>query len=242
MKRSLLVVACLTALMAASGGAAEAAATDPFTSGSQGYDAASGQCNTNPPAAQFAILNVTGGRPFSVNSCVGSEAAVAPASVSLYFNTGYSGAYGRNVSSACNTSATAHAYTGKVAQAYAIGCSEAGYAVAESGGIAGASWWLDVELANSWSSSGRSLNVATIQGAVDEVHAGSSAPVGIYSTVHAWQTITGGAAVKNVDASWVVARDGYACSGPAFASAPVWLVQNGTVTSGGVRFDSDTAC
>jgi hypothetical protein len=235
---ALSVAAVLAASVATAG-----AGSDPFVSGSTGYDAAASQCGSTPPTAQFAVLNVTGGRPFSANSCLAAEVAAAgSASVSFYFNTGYSGAYGRRVTSDCSSSASAHGFAGKAAQAYAIGCSEARYALGRASGYAPSSWWLDVELANSWSSSSTDLNVATIQGALDAMHAATPAPVGVYSTAWSWQTITGGSSLNGVDASWVVAGNGYRCGGTAFSQSPVWLVQGGIVASGGVQYDSDTAC
>jgi hypothetical protein len=218
------------------------AATDPYTHGWIGYDEGSGQCGATPPPANFAIVNATGGRPFSANSCLASEVSAAGTDqVSFYFNTGYAGAYGRDVTAACSSAASSKGYSGKLAQAYAIGCSEAGYAISRST-VPGAAWWLDVETANSWSSSNKAYNVATIQGAVDEAHTlTGGGPVGVYSSSSAWQTITGGGTVTSVDGSWVLSGQ-YACGGTAFGGSQIWIVQTGTTTVNGVAFDTDTAC
>ena len=224
------------------GSATLALAAGPYVSGWTGYDEASGQCGATPPTANFAILNATGGRPFSANSCLASEVSAAGTDqVSFYFNTGYSGAYGRDVTAACSSAASSKGYSGKLAQAYAIGCNEAGYAISRAT-VPGAAWWLDVETANSWSSSNTAYNVATIQGGIDEAHTLTrGGAVGVYSSSSAWQVITGGRAVSSFDGSWVLTGQ-YACGGTAFGGSQVWIVQTGTTTVNGVAFDTDTVC
>jgi len=217
------------------------AAVDPYSSGWTGFDESAGQCGSAPPAANFAIINATGGRPFSASSCLGSEVSAAGlAQMSFYFNTGYSGAYGRDVTAACSSAASSKGYSGRPAQAYAIGCSEASYAVSLAP-VPGAAWWLDVETANSWSTANLAYNVAAIQGAVDEAHTLTNGAVGVYSTSSAWQAITGGGTVTSIDGSWVVFGQ-YACAGTAFGGSPVWIVQSGTTSVNGVVFDADAAC
>ena len=240
MRRLAVVAASIVAALV--GSATLAAAAGPYVSGWTGYDEASGQCGATPPTADFAILNATGGRPFSANSCLASEVSAAGTDqVSFYFNTGYSGAYGRDVTAACSSAASSKGYSGKLAQAYAIGCNEAGYAISRAT-VPGAAWWLDVETANSWSSSNTAYNVATIQGGIDEAHTLTrGGPVGVYSSSSAWQVITGGRAVSSFDGSWVLAGQ-YACGGTAFGGSQVWIVQTGTTTVNGVAFDTDTVC
>ncbi len=237
-----LVVVAVSIAAAVIGSATLAqAAVDPYSSGWMGFDESAGQCGSTPPTANFAIIDATGGRPFSANSCLGSEVSAAGlAQLSFYFNTGYSGAYGRDVTAACNSAASSKGYSGRLAQAYAIGCSEASYAVSLAP-VPGAAWWLDVETANSWSSANLAYNVAVIQGAVDEAHTLTNGAVGIYSTSSAWQAITGGGTVTSVDGSWVVSGQ-YACAGTAFGGSPVWIVQSGMTTVNGVVFDADAAC
>jgi hypothetical protein len=240
MRRLAVVAGSIVAALV--GSATLALAAGPYTSGWTGYDEASGQCGAIPPSANFAIVNATGGRPFSANSCLTSEVSAAGTDqVSFYFNTGYAGAYGRDVTSACSSAASSKGYSGKLAQAYAIGCSEAGYAISPAT-VSAAAWWLDVETANSWSSSNKAYNVATIQGAIDEAHTlTGSGPVGVYSSSSAWQTITGGGTVTSADGSWVLSGQ-YACAGTAFGGSQVWIVQTGTTTVNGVAFDTDIAC
>lgn len=241
-----LVAACVSVIALLAGTVGAAAATfvpgqDPYASGSAGYDAASGQCNAAPPAnTTFAILNVTSGRPFRASSCLGSLISEAGSrQLSLYFNTGYSGAYGRDIASDCS-SATGGLSGKALQQAYQIGCSEASFAAAHAGGVVPAMWWLDVETGNSWSSSSTSYNAATIQGAIDKVHA-LGFDAGIYSTPGSWNTIVGSSTVATVDASWVWGGYGFNCPGTAFG-APIWVLQGSQTTVNGVTFDTDIAC
>jgi hypothetical protein len=215
------------------------AATDPYPTGLTGYDVSYPQCGGTAATGSFGIVGVNGGRPFTNNSCLGAEYAAAPKSTapSLYINTGYATAYRSNITAGCSALSGSVSGTSKQIQAWAIGCSEAetslSYATAQ-GATSAAAWWLDVETANSWSSSNLSLNRYAIQGAVTHL-AQSGLPVGIYSTASMWSRITGGKFTPtNVAADWEAA--GGSCSAP-FTSSPVWLVQS--TTSG---FDSDLAC
>src|SRR5216683_1820451 len=104
------------------------------------------------------IVGVNGVLPFTNNSCLGAEYAAAPKSTapSLYINTGYAGAYRNNITAGCSALSGSVSGTSRQVQAWAIGCSEAetsmSYATAQ-GATSVAAWWLDVETANSWSSS-----------------------------------------------------------------------------------------
>lgn len=203
------------------------ASTDPYTAGSTGYDVSYPQCpGATAPAGAFAVLGVNHGRPFTANSCLGTEYGVAPRSPlpSLYINTAYSGAYRKNITSGCSSGPN---------QAWQIGCSEAEYSLGQAAGLGASMWWLDVETGNSWSTSSLTQNQQAIQGAVDRLNQ-TGLPVGVYSTASMWKTITGGSFTPNgLAADWVAAGS---CSTP-FTSSPVWLTQ---ATSGGV--DHDTAC
>ena len=100
-----------------------------------------------PPGGEnytFAIVGVGGGRSFTSNSCAGTEVAAATGdsnitNVALYFNTDYSGGYGRNINSACANDAIGYPYSvfngirgvhalSAAQKAWEIGCSEALYA------------------------------------------------------------------------------------------------------------------
>ncbi len=215
------------------------AATDPYPTGLTGYDVSYPQCGGTAAAGSFGIVGVNGGRPFTNNSCLGAEYAAAPKSTapSLYINTGYATAYRSSITAGCSALSGSVSGTSRQVQAWGIGCSEAdtslSYATAQ-GATSVAAWWLDVETANSWSSSNLSLNRYAIQGAATRL-AQSGLPVGIYSTASMWSRITGGKFTPtSVVADWEAA--GGSCSAP-FTSSPVWLVQS---TASGV--DSDFAC
>ncbi len=212
------------------------AAIDPYTPTSTGYDTSYLQCGSPAPSGSaFGIVGVNAGRPFSSNSCLAAEYAAAPQSPapSLYINTGYSGAYRKNITAACSASSGSINGTSGQRQAWAIGCSEAETSLNHAGPVAVSAWWLDVETANSWSSSNLTLNQYTIQGGVSRLLQ-ASPNVGVYSTASMWTTITGGSFTPSgLAADWVA---GGTCSTP-FTGSPVWLTQS---TAGG--FDSDTAC
>lgn len=213
--------------------------SDPYV-GATGYDVSYPNCSATP-TGQFGIVGVNRGRPFTLNSCFGREysAAFKTTSASAYINTGYSGAYRKNITPAC-VSAVPTNLTGSYAQAWEIGCSEAAYSVANDGGVAPAVWWLDVESGNSWSTSNLVLNQDAIQGAVSHL-AALNPNVGVYSDAAYWRAITGGSSwtPSGLVADWVAAGGcPTATSNTAFTSSPVWLAQNGT--SGGV--DSDLGC
>jgi hypothetical protein len=239
--KTTLVALSIVTVIASAASSVAAATTDPYTSGTSGYDVSYPQCpGSVSPGGAFGIVGVNGGRPFTHNSCLGTEYGAAPKSPapSLYINTGYSGAYRKSVTSNCSNLASGVVGTSQEQQAWAIGCSEAetslAYASAQ-GAASVAMWWLDVETGNSWSSSSPALNQNTIQGAVSRL-AQAGLPVGVYSTSSMWTTITGGNFTPTGQAAdWVASGS---CSTP-FTKSPggVWLVQS---VVGGV--DTDHAC
>jgi hypothetical protein len=236
-------LACLGLMAILASPMSALAATDPYMSGQTGYDVSYPQCGGATPAGTFGIIGVNGGRPFSNNGCVGAEYAATPkaqVAASLYLNTGYSGAYGRNITSACSTSSKSVGGNRAQKKAWAIGCSEAATSLsyaAQQGATNVAVWWLDVETGNSWSSSDLSLNRYAIQGVTTRLS--QAGPAGVYSTAAMWTRITGGTfSPAGIAADWVVSAAGGSCTAPFTSPAdPVWLLQS--TTSG---FDSDFAC
>jgi hypothetical protein len=227
-----------------------AAATDPYAGA--GYDYSYLQCGVAAPAAQsFGIVGVNAGYPFTYyNSCLGSEYgdAAQTGSVSLYVNTGYDPSYtsidGRHTTQDCANASSSIVATPDQQAAWAVGCSEAerdvSYATSQ-GAAAPIAWWLDVETANSWSTTDLSLNRYTLQGLITELGALASAPIGVYSTSSQWSAITGGYQPP-VSATWVATgmhsakRAMTDCTSASFTGAPIWLVQYvGTI-------DHDLAC
>ncbi|MDQ6721418.1 MAG: hypothetical protein M3003_11580 [Candidatus Dormibacteraeota bacterium] len=220
--------------------AAASAGFDPYVTGSIGYDYSYPQCGATAPTAAFGIVGVNAGYPFTYyNSCLSAEFAAAQhtGNAAVYINTGYDPTYtaidGRHTTLACANSSQTIAGTKAQQAAWAVGCSEAqrdgAYASSQSV-AAPTAWWLDVEIANSWSSSDLSLNRYTIQGIVATLRVATAVPIGIYSTGNQWKVITGGYQAL-VDANWVATgqstlrRAKKYCGSTGFTGAKVWLVQ-----------------
>ena len=213
---------------------------NPYVQGTQGYDYSYPQCGTAAPAARFGIVGVNGGYPFTYyNTCLATEFAAArkTGNGAVYINTGYDPSYtaidGRHTTQDCANTSQSIAGTQAQKAAWAVGCSEAqrdlSYASAQSVASQTA-WWLDVEIANSWSSSDLSLNRYAIQGIVATLRLATAVPIGIYSTSYQWNEITAGYQAP-VDANWVATgqsslkRAKRYCSSTGFTGAKVWLVQ-----------------
>ena len=232
-----------------------------------GYDVSYPQGKFTPPSgASFAIIGVTHGRPFTTNQYAGYQWSHAgTTSTSLYFNTGYALAYAKSDTANCKTDSSVYIPTGTsghtlsaLQAAWAIGCSEADYAVSNQPGIP-AMWWADVETGNSWSND-TALNQATITGMVTELgqnSANSGIQVGIYSTPSMWASITGSNfVVSGVSGDWWAGlstcpstttgsftTNGFTLTGNSSAPyAPVLVAQNGTTTSGTTTYDTDLGC
>ncbi len=237
------------------------------SSSPSGYDISYPQCGGDYPAhALFGIVGVNGGLANDANSCFPSELSWAQATpgqtspaqpaVSLYINTadpgpgvadwprtGTGGTYG----SCDGTWSTACAYV------YGQALAENSYGLVDPSVAAGAPWWLDIETANSWATSGTpsytQLNIAAIQGFVAGLKgSGATNPVGIYSTASQWQAITGLTASTTASGfgssppNWIAGarsltaaqRD---CASTGFTGATPTLAQ---YPSGG--FDADLRC
>jgi hypothetical protein len=240
------------AVVVALNASASAAGFDPYASGTIGYDYSYPQCGTAAPRASFGVVGVNGGYPFTYyNSCLAAEyaAAARTGNVAVYVNTGYDPTYtvidSRHTTQACSDSSKGVTGTQPQQAAWAVGCSEAQRDVAYYAGAQSATspkaWWLDVEVANSWSTSDLTLNRYAIQGLVATLRQATSVPVGVYSTASMWTEITGGYKAL-VDANWVATgqstakRAKQSCSQVGFTGAKVWLVQYVAT------YDHDLAC
>ena len=227
---------------------AGASTTSLYSSGSTGYDVGYPNCSDTPPGG-FAIVGLGGGRPFTTSSCLTSEwstartftATPAPA---LYFNTGYAGAYARDITSACTTYAgPSLSALGKHDQstyqtAWEIGCSEVAYAagVAAANGEAPSMWWADIETGNSWSTN-QAVNQYTVDGLSYGMQHTGAGVGGVYSYPASWDKIVG----VGYQATPPFAGDwgpNLTCGSNGFDGSAVWVVQNGT--KGGV--DTDLGC
>jgi hypothetical protein len=212
---------------------APVAASGPFYArGAIGYDDSTYQCGGQARGA-FAIIAANNGRPFTRNGCLARQLAVAPTSppAAVYMNTGYSPTYAARITATCAARSLNVSGSALQREAYAIGCSEVAttrdYIYAATGKRV-RSWWLDVETANSWSSTNLVLNRALLRGAIDYLKP-LGAVIGLYSTSRQWNAITGGWAAPGIDANWVAGAsspaDAALLCAKSITGAPVWLVQ-----------------
>lgn len=252
--RTAIAVGASASVVAVGAGPAWAAPTDPYSTTPYGYDVSYPQCpgNSVPTAPvgdtyTFAIVGVGGGRPFTSNSCASTEVAAAKKGISniaLYFNTGYSGAYGRNIDTATCAADVSNGTDDQVfagitghalstdQKAWEIGCSEALYAQANAPtSVTPTMWWADVETGNSWSTN-TSINDFAIDGLSYQMQkAGTSGGGGFYSYTSAWTKIAGQnfTPTPAEDGNWV------AFAGNTLNSVKNFVTQNGK--SGGADTD-----
>ncbi len=227
---------------------AGASTANPYSAGSTGYDVAQPNCSETPPGG-FGIVGLGGGRPFTTNACLSSEWSTASGigatpGPALYFNTGYAGAYGRDVTSSCATYAGPSVAglprhdQSTYAKAWEIGCSESAYAAATAltGNQTPSVWWADIETGNSWSTN-QTVNQYAVDGISYEMQQHGSGSWGVYSYASAWDKIVGRGftATPPFPGDW---GPGLSCNATGFSGAPVWVVQGGRI--GGV--DTDTGC
>jgi hypothetical protein len=224
-----------------------------------GNDISFPQCPTGaePPPPAFAIVGVTGGKPFTPNPCLAREFAWALSATSpnqsrvgLYMNTADPGpdastnwpAAGANTPRTCDGSWSADC-------AYDYGWLSAQDAYNRALLVVGAPaaaqypWWLDVEAANSWSSD-LQTNASAVQGALEYLKSAGVSSIGVYSTSTDWEALIGVPSASGPFGGVLNWRPGP--GGPQ--DAPAWCTR--TVTGGPVKFvqfpsggfDTDMAC
>ena len=191
-------------------------------------------------------------RAYSGHEWALASTSGTPQIPSLYFNTGYAGAYAKNITAGCQAAAGnapippgTPAHTASTEQqAWEIGCSETAYAVSHAPGTP-AMWWADVETGNSWSTS-TTYNGFAVDGIAYELSM-TGITGGVYSTPAMWDKIVGAGFVSTpaITADWqptatcpasglsLLAGGGY---------APVWVIQTGTLSWNGVSFGADNSC
>ncbi len=188
---------------------AAAATTRPAPS-SQGFDISFPQCGGPEPAAPaFAIVGVNGGRAFTANPCLAREyiwalGAASPVQprVGFYMNTGNPGPQASaNWPPAGTMNPRACDGSWSIDCAYDYGWFAARDAYARAHAAAGetaalAHWWLDVEVANSWSTDTTS-NAASLAGAIDYLRSVNVAVTGIYALGADWEEIVGAASAAD---------------------------------------------
>jgi hypothetical protein len=225
-----------------------------------GNDISYPQCPTGaePPRPAFAIVGVTGGRPFSANPCLPRQfvwalTSTSPnqAHVGFYMNTANPGptastdwpAAGTSTPRACDGSWSADC-------AYDYGWLTAQDAYSRVVGVVGNPaaaqypWWLDVESANSWSDD-TSLNAADLEGVMSFLRSQNVGTIGIYSTAFVWEALIG-PPLASASPFGGLLNWGAGAADPLEAPAFCSL----TVTGGQVKFvqfpyagfDTDLAC
>lgn len=243
------------------------AATGASGASNVGYDISYPQCGgAFPSGGAFGIVGVNDGRPFSANPCLGvgssaSELQWAGMNAGLYANTADPGPAlsthwpnGQTAPKQCNTTSNPGSDTPECHYDYGWNAAADGYQDAVSAYVAlgwaptgsthtpvGNEWWLDVETANSWTST-PSLNIQALEGEVDYLSSAGAANVGFYSSLSAWQTITGSTAAFGSYPSWVAGATSLTdaqsrCGGAGFTGGGIALAQ---FVSGGV--DNDYHC
>jgi hypothetical protein len=204
-----VIVACSSLLFMASLGAGAAlAAPEPAKpnakpqSTSTGYDISFPQCSTAfPKSPAFGIVGVNGGLAYATNRCLSSEYDWAQTSnsptqphVSFYLNTGNPGPTSAHWPGPSTPQPCDGSWSQSCAYDYGWNAAQDSFsraAAISSSAAHTAPWWLDVETANSWSSTDLATNRADLQGAIAALRAAGVTTIGVYSTSTMWGQITG---------------------------------------------------
>lgn len=243
-----------------------------------GYDISAPQCSGSfPTGASLGIVGVNDGLPYSANPCLGTDAgpselqwAVATGHPEFYANTADPGPAHSSHWPAAGSTAGGRTCAGDNSPACSFvygydaaldSISDAQAAASEIGAdpgtaTAGATWWLDVEDANSWQTlepdygqdpgAAQANDIAALQGAVAALRQSEVAQIGFYSNATQWTEITGGTGSTFASApEWVTlahndeGATGAAarCAAHGFAGGPIRLSQ---YPGGG--FDADYVC
>ena len=197
-----------------------------------GHDVSWPQCDDPLPTSRggYAIVGVTGGRPFRHNRCLAQQWQWATANGSggaLYVNLAAPDPENPN---------TMHGPAGDCAatnfqcQVYNFSANNVQYALdlANRAGADAPMWWLDVEVGNHWSPA-QEVNALVVK-ATAETLSKAGKRVGIYSTWLQWRRITGdaqfglpvwvaGAPTDHDAPAWCDDRR-------AFNGGQTWLVQS----------------
>jgi hypothetical protein len=214
------------------------AATSPrrtYRAVAPGYDVSYPQCGGGlPMGATFGVVGVDGGRPYDANPCLPEQISWALGSgrPSYYVNTANPGPrlssyWPVGQASPRQCTRTSPDSTGC---AYDYGWNAANDSYARAAAAAAAvgapdvrasTWWLDVETSNTWeaveygeTSKYHANDTAVLEGARAYLRGRGIRVVGVYSTAHQWERITGGARL---------------------GKAPVWYAGLGGATSAAKR-------
>jgi len=198
------------------------------------YDISWPQCPDNYPEGSFsfAVIGLTGGRPFTTNECFRTQyawALTAQLHPDVYINLDFPKAGRRE------------ALTGPYGlcdpaddwcRGYNWGFNLAKDSIrrATGFGVTPGRFWLDVEQENFWSDDQRS-NAQVVRGALD-YFLDFNIPIGIYGTSFQWREITGGLMAPARLPLWVAgaedaeeARARCDDRSRVFAGGEIWLAQ-----------------
>jgi hypothetical protein len=224
----LVAVAAVAFVVAPANGAAAASGT--------GYDISYPQCGkTLPTSASFVVVGVNGGIPFKDNPCLGEQfrwVKKVKADYAFYVNSSNPGTanerWGKPGYHPCGGGAA------EWNCAYNFGRSAAkhayNYAARVTNAAAGHRFWVDVEHANTWSKTNKSMNIAVIQGMIDYLTLRTGRIAGIYAAPNHWNQIADNAKATGIP-TWFAAASNRAgaqakcAGGPVLNGGPLLMVQ-----------------
>jgi hypothetical protein len=200
-----------------------------------GHDVSYPQCGAPlPVGSTFGVVGVDGGKPYDVNPCLTDQIgwALATGRLSYYVNTANPGPrlssywpLGQRSPKRCSRGAPdsrgcAYDYGWNAAED-SFARAVAAAAAAGAPAVTRSAWWLDVETMNTWESleyghTAKYLanDTAVLEGMRDYLRSRGVRTVGVYSTSHQWERITGGASLGR---------------------APVWYAGVGSATTAAKR-------
>jgi hypothetical protein len=188
----------------------------PSAVSARGHDVSYPQCGgALPSSGEFGLVGVDGGRPFAVNPCLADQIAWARTfgRPQYYANTANPGPrlsshwpIGQHGPRACtkarpDSAGCAYDYGVNVAKSSFARARAAARSIGAKDPVA-STWWLDVELHNTWEAdefgpAPKYLrnDVAALAGMVHALHRKGVRHIGVYSTAHQWGVVTGGASL-----------------------------------------------
>ena len=257
------IAACL-ALSAALALPRDVRGAGPIPTGYQGWDISWPQCTsgggtrTPPAGAQFAVIGISDGHPFSTDPCATAQWSwathlAAPATVYIVPDAPHQGGAAVNQGTTGPAGTCAPPPADMACNDYNYGWNDAGFQLQSAGGLGISSqlWWLDVETKNCWDYAcdggfDTADNWRILQGYIDRLRA-QGLTAGIYATEYQFGKITGGGYNPGVPI-WLPDWDGNDPAGDcglakAFGGGQVWQVQTMPSTlSDGNRYDPDYSC
>jgi hypothetical protein len=238
-RRSVVLLPLLLLLTASPAGAA---------TGDLGHDISYPQCVSGGPATNapttgsFGVVGINGGIATYTNPCLQAQLTWADTLAQppmLYANSGNPGSAstfywptaGARDPALC-VNPTSNTDPGC---AYDYGWHVAADAVAKASALTqgaafvkGLTWWVDVEIANSWVGNGRT-DAADVQGMVDGLRSAGVAEVGVYANGNDWPAVTGDAGLgtsaytRGTSAAYRTAWAPYFAPKYPIEDGPVWF-------------------